>query len=545
MTIDIDLHALISEMAALLQHGAPPESRYYADFLQRPELSVQIIDVIAALNEREIDEEPAFYSACIFALEVCISQLQAETEAGNKASIRALNHLMSHFAFVIRNSAHSLSFWLPVLNTFYEVHVDLSAELKEAYLNLIDKESSPATTDETANLNAIKNLIQELSDLSIFDIAENFFAQSYALPADLYADLVIDLFHVENGQEIAVLSLLHPDKEVRDVVADTIAEMIDDVQLNPISLSRLNAIKAWYPAEYHDMFNQWIKKQRKKGVVFSCSGKLNESIQIKASEIDGSGAQGIFIEFKTERVNRLGSLLFKQETGIKDVWITPPITAKELKRYYHESFEDNVMLRKVDISYLCLMVNHFLVLTIEQGNVPDLHLLEIQEELGLHFIPQRLDTAQAMEELAVQITPFTEEALEESLQRSKMWPKNKRFTESWFMENAKIDKLVNRFCSFVEGVKVCRIEDAMRDVFAEEMESNRKQWVFHFLWVALWLKSGARKREKLWQDSFFIAYAIYQGRPLHTIPIMWEICYQSVINSMETMHERRTHLAKE
>ncbi len=46
----------------------------------------------------------------------------------------------------------------------------------------------------------------------------------------------------------------------------------------------------------------------------------------------------------------------------------------------------------------------------------------------------------------------------------------------------------------------------------------------------------------MWQDSFFIAYAIYTDVPLEKIPIMREIGYQTVLNSVETMTERRTHL---
>jgi hypothetical protein len=62
------------------------------------------------------------------------------------------------------------------------------------------------------------------------------------------------------------------------------------------------------------------------------------------------------------------------------------------------------------------------------------------------------------------------------------------------------------------------------------------------VWVTLWLKSKARKNEKLWQDGFFIAHAIHQGRALDSIPILQEICYQSVVNSIETMQDRRTYL---
>lgn len=72
-----------------------------------------------------------------------------------------------------------------------------------------------------------------------------------------------------------------------------------------------------------------------------------------------------------------------------------------------------------------------------------------------------------------------------------------------------------------------------------------QRWIFHFVWIALWLKAKGRKNEKTWQDSFLIAYVIQSGRPLHEIPIMQEICRQSVLNSVETMQDRRTHLNQE
>ena len=85
----------------------------------------------------------------------------------------------------------------------------------------------------------------------------------------------------------------------------------------------------------------------------------------------------------------------------------------------------------------------------------------------------------------------------------------------------------------------------MQAVFIDEMELHRDHWLSHFLWITLWLKAGARKNEKTWQDSYFIAYAIHSGMPLNAIPIMVEICRESVINSIETMQERRTHLNQE
>jgi hypothetical protein len=95
--------------------------------------------------------------------------------------------------------------------------------------------------------------------------------------------------------------------------------------------------------------------------------------------------------------------------------------------------------------------------------------------------------------------------IEASLKRSKSWLKNKSFTESWFEENPDIDKLINHHCSIVDGTKVCNFDKAMAEVFEYVIEKHRKKWLLHFLWLALWLKSGAKKNEKTWIDSFIIA----------------------------------------
>ncbi len=546
MTPQIEqLKQWIDDMAALLARNENPDPQYYTHFLQEPELAIRLVDLIASLPESEMEEERAYYSACVFAIDICVAQLQAAAESNNKSSAKTMQQLMAHMAQVIGESKHSLSFWLPILNAFYEVHVELSEELKDAYFDLASDEEMPtAGTEEATHLNSIRDLIEELSDLSVFDIAENFFAQSYAMPADFFLDLILDLYSIEEGQDIALLTLLHPKQEVRDVVVATYAQIIENITLTSISLSRLQAIKHWYPSIYQHQFNDWIKIQRKKGVVFA-TDKTAPVMEIKASEVDGMGAQGIFLHLKDTRKNRLCGVLLKHSVGIKDAWLTPVIPAKDIKRYYKESFDESVTLRKVDKDYFITLVNHFLAVSVEQGNMPDLQLLEMQEELGVHFVPQKLDVDYLLEQLAIQISPFTPDTLNSSLARSKLWAKQKRFTESWYIENAQIDKLVNRCCSFIEGVKVCRFDEAMAAVFAHEMEHHRQEWLFHFLWITLWLKVSARKNEKIWQDSFFIAYSIHQGTRLSTIPILQEISYQSVVNSIETMQERRTHLNKE
>ncbi|MBL7481759.1 hypothetical protein [Legionella bononiensis] len=539
------LHRLIAEMAVLIERNDDPDPQLYALFFQHPEYALELINILNNLDEELIHDGPPIYSACVFALDICVAQLQAAIDATNKSTSKSLNLLMNHLADVIQAKKHSLSFWLPVLNAFYEVHVELTQKLKDAYFDLASQEDDNVEeADQVSHLDSIRDLITELSDLSVFDIAENFFAQSYAMPADFFADLIIDLYSIDEGHDIALLTLLHPKAEVREIAVATLDQVMDRVILTSISLSRLQVIKYWYPESYHAVFDRWIKIQRKKGVVFEAEHEP-VLMSIKATEVDGTGSQGMFIHIRKNRKNRLCGLLLKFEMGLKDAWITPFIPTKEVTEYYRQAFAESVTLREVDSSYFQQMVEHFLAITVEKGDIPYLHFLEIQELLGIRLRPTKLDLEYLFEQLSVQITPFTQETIQESLQRSKSWLKTKQFTESWYIENPLIDKIVNHNSSFVDGVKVCRLADAMDAVFIEEMELHREKWQFHFLWIALWVKAKARKNEKVWQDSFLIAYTIHEGTPLKDIPVMKEICHQTVINSVETMQERRTHLSQE
>jgi hypothetical protein len=539
-----NLKTWIAKMASNIAKSGDPEPPFFASFLQNPKLPLQIIDLLMPVEESELEIDNAYYSACIFALDLCVAQLKSLSETNNKQADRILDNLMSYITKAIYSGQHTLSFWLPVLNAFYDVQIPLKEELSEAYLHLANEEDFTNSDLEVDNLTAIKDLIDELSDLTIFDKAETVFAQSHAMPPDFFADLIEDLYCLEEGRDIALLSLLHPNPEVREMAVMITDAMIEQLTLSSVSLTRLQTIKNWYPADHQELFDRWIKIQRKKEVVF-CKYKSLPILKIKASEVDGSGAQGIFIQIKAKSGLRLIGLLLKQDYGIKDCWLTPYMKKLDMESYCNDAFDDSVTFRVVDLDYVFLMLSHHLALTLNNGMIPNLHFLEIQELLNLHIQPKLIDIPSLINDLSVQISPFTQEIIDQSLKRSKSWLTQKPFTESWFIENSNIDKLVNRCSTFVDGTKVCAIDEAIDAVFEQELEPHREKWIFHFLWTTLWIKSYARKNEKTWHDSFFLAYTIYSGTPLKSIPVMQEITRQSVFNSIETMNERRTHLNQE
>lgn len=522
-----------------LDQGPKPEE--YAPFLRMPQLMNELVTLIKALPDEPEESKKNYHTACVLAFDICVAQLQSAVENGNKYAIRLLNRLMNALALAMNSFDHTLGFWLPILNAFYEVHVELNASLRDAYLDLVDQESEVASDDEATQAQAMRAMLAELSDLSVFDIADHFFSQSHAMPADFFIDLLLDLYSVEEGHEIAILFLLHPKAEVRSVVLTTLDGLMPKLELTSISLSRLQTIQTWYPPVYQDLFHRWIKIHRRKGIMFP-QKRLRRQLKLYATEVDGGGAQGMFVHMHTAKSHRICGFLFKDTIGIKEVWLTSAMDLQEVQQYYREVFNERMMLRTVNWDYVYKICNHFLAMTQARGALPGLHLLEIQELLGTSFLPEALEPEQLVQELGVKIVPFTAEVLESALKRSKSWFKQKAFTQSWFEESATIDALVNQSCSIVDGMKVCSFEKACDRLMEEVFEPAREQWAFHFLWTALWAKAKSTKRERFWQDSYLIAYAIYSGRPLANIPVIKDICHLTAVNSLETMQERRAYL---
>ena len=141
-----ELYRLLTEMATLIEQNAEPDPQLYILFFQQPELSFKLIDIISNLEEK-LDEGLSVYSACVFALDICVAQLQAAAES-NKLSAKTLTQLMNHLAELINSQKHTLSFWLPILNSFYGAHAELTDELKNAYYELANEEEELSNDDE-------------------------------------------------------------------------------------------------------------------------------------------------------------------------------------------------------------------------------------------------------------------------------------------------------------------------------------------------------------------------------------------------------------
>ena len=133
MTSDTDpLDQLIKDMMQSLKQGTSPDPEVYDAVKQDPLLSLRLIDLIQAIDEGPLDEDDLYYAACICVFEMSVAQGQLDVERGYKLGAKHLRQLMAYLAHQITTTQHSLNFWLPLLNAFYEADVELSSELKDA-----------------------------------------------------------------------------------------------------------------------------------------------------------------------------------------------------------------------------------------------------------------------------------------------------------------------------------------------------------------------------------------------------------------------------
>jgi hypothetical protein len=535
------LHQWIDDIAEALIDNTHFEITHFSFLEHDISLLASLLDRLEA-QPQEIGDNEQDYSACLFAFDICIIQLQAAIENGYHPAEQRLQQLMTLMADKLNHSKHSINFWLPLLNAFYEVHIELSDELKDAYVELASVESPGDADSDVDQLQLIREMILELSDLSVFDITQHFFAQSHAMPAEFYYDLLYDLFAIDEGHDIAILCLMHPKADVRAVVMETIDQVIDSLALSPESLMRLTVIQHWFPASVQPIFERWIKAQRRQGVMYQPNQHKPKQVKLKASEIDGSGTQVIYISFKEGKMHHACSVMLYYGEGIKDIWFTSSLDASVDIDDIPDS--QGLIMRTVDKDYLQRILNHFLFQTIALGRMPDIRLMQLQEHLGLNVQPQLLDLDAILDEFGVSIQPVTQDVIETSLKSSKHWPYNKAFTEAWYVQDARIDATVNRCCRFEQGVKMCDKILAKQQVIDDIFEKQRDRWLFHFIWHMLWLAAHAKKNERAWQDCFFIAYEIAQGRRLAEIPIMVAIADETIENSLETMEERGTYLTR-
>lgn len=531
------LETLLNLITESGQNQVPVPNEVFEAIGNNLDYSVELLNWLS-YEEHLIEVSNEKLTSILQCIEFSLNQLKASSDHHMRGAQNTFNALNEALSNIILNNPN-LNLVRALFNIFIDSGLPISEDIKEDYLHLVSDRMSDL--EESENALEIKD-IEEDSDISAFEIAHALFVESSALPRDYILAFLQDLIDVGSVKSLntAILFLLHPLASAREMVLEDFSSLLAKKPLSAISLSRLIKINHWLN---HPSLKHLIELNQQRGVLLP-EAKSPE-IQVYATEIDCTGAQALF--FVLKRHNRFfqsAGLVIKKAIGLKDAWVSDGVSKKEAMEPIVHSQEQGLSLRKVDLEYANSLINHILSQAVAKNNIPDIHVLELSEELNQTWKPIPIDFKKAITELAKNTSNLDDATWQKkSLIRSKSWPQTKENYASWFLESLDVDRVVNQNSTFKNGIKFCDVEKTAINIVDEVFEKSREDWIEHFYCLAYWSSISARKNELFWQDSLYIAKLLLHGAPMKDIPLLDKIAKESIVHSLETMEQRKSHLS--
>jgi hypothetical protein len=291
-------------------------------------------------------------------------------------------------------------------------------------------------------------------------------------------------------------------------------------------------LRNWIPEADRAALDQAIRKARVKGVQ-PAQWERAPDLALRASPIDGSGAQSMLFASRSGRSGLFAGLLFKQGFGMRDAWCNKEATRREIASMVAE-LQRKVVVPEIERSYIDLVVQHGIALGVAANHLPDPALLEIAEAVsGADWKDRRIDTAEETERLFGELP--TEQrstgAITASLRRSAAWMRDDALWDSWFEDDAEVRESI-------AAARQHDVDTAARGLLENVLDQRRGVWAERFLLTALWARAvkagqppplGASARAVTWRDLVVLAHEVLSERKLADIPVMAEIAERTVI----------------
>jgi len=130
-------------------------------------------------------------------------------------------------------------------------------------------------------------------------------------------------------------------------------------------MRRLIALRNWLPESERPPIDETVKAARRQGVVCASWPDARE-IEIHASAVDGSGAQGFLLLSKEQRKYTLSSILIRLEKGILDAWSQAGLSKRE-RDSMMEHMKNEMPILRISRDYLNQAIQHQLA-TVDGGS---------------------------------------------------------------------------------------------------------------------------------------------------------------------------------
>lgn len=408
-----------------------------------------------------------------------------------------------------------------ILDAILDAKLEHSPVLLQAYDEMMERNIPETIPNRNEFLQVLKGFVEEHEN-DPFGISEGISDLMRYMPKEGQSAIIGEFFHADlpSVKDVVSLLTLNPEDWIRN---EALQWLLGNAQtITPTALRRLIVIRNWIPESERKILDQVTKAARVKGVECAQWTPGEKIEKIQASQIDGSGAQGLMLVTKLGAKFRLSSVLVKECVGIADAWSTPVITKRDLSETLNHARESSA-LTDVSEHYLNTIIRHYIQVGLDSGAPPQIGLLRVAETMGMTgWLAQRCDIPSLWEKI---IDESTELALvEDIIQTSAIWGELPGISDSWFEDSQ--DMVI-----FLQKSRTRKRDQLIQQILLDFCEPNRQSWAEKFAWTAFWLSEQPTlngKKNQLAYNFAIIARELNARRAMTTIPLMGAIAKRTV-----------------
>jgi hypothetical protein len=480
-----------------------------------PDLAFPLIDLLAEEGARQTEDRDDRIHACIILLRAVFERLRVDLERRRPESTALNEALQKHIAAKLFHADSASFLGAEVVRNLTDCRLEPLPLLAEAFQQMM-AHSFDGNVVPFPGADPLAEILQALAGMGAENVFDRFAIitdQFRLAPEEMQLQLATELAVHKSPvlREVAGLMSFHPLPGVRDRFPAILASVGAD-KIAPETLRRLILSRNWHADTVRSDIDRVIADARRAGVQCARVGEI-EITEILASPVDGAAAQMFWVIARNKGRHLVASILIKLPEGIVDAWVTPPMSAAEIKRM-SQAFKADGGAQPVSAWLLERMVGHGLATGLCRHTAVPVGLLEVAETLGISgWKPELVDSEKLLVSLRRELAPRMPAATGKVLAESESWPMTMPFASSWFEDDRDVDELLSRLLT-AKRLTAQACTRAVDAVVSDILQKRRYRWVERLALTTLWLTAATGRPQLAPEKMLLVAEQVAAAESL-------------------------------
>jgi|GEM_PF-702540 len=342
----------------------------FESLLEQPAIALQLIDILLASTGVLTTAQQEHRGMLLqYGLKLCLTN----DELGS-VGVAELKQVIEQQLAQYLKTQQTPDF--PVLRALINILFRADIMVSDSLLEQINQAEYPqadgsAEFSEQVLHNLLAEIAAESQDASLYELTEFLFEQFSQLPPAVAPMIAMMLLQAsaEKLRRCATLFLLHPHPLFRKAMQEALPSLAQQKLLRSTDLQRLVWLRNWLQQDAHPTLDRCIKLLQRQQLPAMPVTETVTITTVTATPMDNSGAMMLIVELKQDRHFLLFSFMLKQGDGIKDAFITPPLTRKSLNEM-KSNIHGEMPVVTIDNEVMVAVLEHFLLTSREQNRLP-------------------------------------------------------------------------------------------------------------------------------------------------------------------------------